>query len=652
MKKLLLLCALVLGLVLMAGPAMGVVFDQCQNDLGLVDDVPGDGQKDLTRFCREPGDLTYDLYTKWNWDEISITNTADACSLYDTNGDINVDLAICVTWWIDSKNNNQITWNTRLFTCDNSKPQNCAGYSQITAVNTDCNVFRSNDDPFGGDGSPQDMTAECNIDLDDFVGVDITSANLLDACTYTSESLLSVASDCIIYSECDDPSDCADTIACTLNECDSTGHCKITPDNSACSNQLFCDGNEVCQIGSGCVSGTAPVVDDEVVCTDDSCNEASDTILHTPNNAFCPDNGDFCDGAPTCDPLNGDPTTGCTAGTAPDVDDGMPCTDDACDEASNTITHTPNDGFCGGNGQWCDGESICDPLNGDSTTGCTDGTAPVTDDGVACTDDSCDEINDVVVHAPNNGFCSDNDVCNGVETCDPTTGCTNPTDLVCDNEQFCDGLETCDPIAGCQDGTAPDCDDTNICTTDTCDEQTDVCKHENSGLCLSGASLTPTDVTCVMYRDNIAPTTYYDHFNYVTKKGLISGISPGVVFYYNTITAAAPDFTLDVEQMNSQNWNDMLVQQNKGKLQAYLYDYTTCKPLLTLTPDSISSTDPYTVTFNIDGATVGNQYIIGIKYTSSSLVKQNPTGASSLYHFQTAIDEVYGTDASWWVLPK
>ena len=98
----------------------------------------------------------------------------------------------------------------------------------------------------------------------------------------------------------------------------------------------------------------------------------------------------------------------------------------------------------------------------------------------------------------------------------------------------------------------------------------------------------------------------------------------------------------------------MLVQQNKenrGKLQAYLYDYKTCKPLITLTPDSIG-TSPYSVTFNVDDTAENQQFIIGIKYSASSLVGQIPTGGSSDYNFQTAINGVYGEPSSWRVYSK
>jgi hypothetical protein len=70
------------------------------------------------------------------------------------------------------------------------------------------------------------------------------------------------------------------------------------------------------------------VVDDGVGCTDDSCDEATDTIVNVPNDANCPDNGLFCDGTEFCDPAADCSSTGdpCPTGTT--------CNDiaDTCDE--------------------------------------------------------------------------------------------------------------------------------------------------------------------------------------------------------------------------------------------------------------------------------------------------------------------------------
>ena len=60
-------------------------------------------------------------------------------------------------------------------------------------------------------------------------------------------------------------------------------------------------------------------------------------------------------------------------------------------EAPDVIVNAANDANCD-NGQFCDGAETCNAI-----TDCQAGTPPATGDGVGCTDDSCDEILDVIV---------------------------------------------------------------------------------------------------------------------------------------------------------------------------------------------------------------------------------------------------------------
>jgi hypothetical protein len=50
--------------------------------------------------------------------------------------------------------------------------------------------------------------------------------------------------------------------------------------------------------------------------------------------------------------------------------------------------------------------------------------------------------------------CSDNNVCNGVETCDPASGCVGGTPPNCNDNDVCT-TDTCDPVMGCQHGSDP-----------------------------------------------------------------------------------------------------------------------------------------------------------------------------------------------------
>ena len=81
-----------------------------------------------------------------------------------------------------------------------------------------------------------------------------------------------------------------------------------------CDDLLFCNGQETCEF-EVCFPGTPPDCDDGVDCTDDTCNEASDTCVNIPNDANCPDDGFFCNGAEFCDAelgcsASGDPCPG------------------------------------------------------------------------------------------------------------------------------------------------------------------------------------------------------------------------------------------------------------------------------------------------------------------------------------------------------
>jgi len=128
------------------------------------------------------------------------------------------------------------------------------------------------------------------------------------------------------------------------------------------------------------VVGTPPVIDDGVVCTVDSCDEVADQVLNIPDDTAC-DDGLFCNGAEFCDVA-----LDCQSGTAPVVDDGVPCTNDSCDEIGDVVVHVPDDALCD-NGQACDGLETCDAV-----LGCQSNAPPAVDDGVACTIDTCDDV--------------------------------------------------------------------------------------------------------------------------------------------------------------------------------------------------------------------------------------------------------------------
>jgi hypothetical protein len=156
----------------------------------------------------------------------------------------------------------------------------------------------------------------------------------------------------------------------------------------------------------------------ELTVTDNQAATGTDTVVIRVVATSCVndmdcDDGLFCNGAETCDAQND-----CQPGTAVAVDDGVGCTDDSCDEVGNVVVNAVNNASCD-NGQFCDGSETCDAIND-----CQAGTPVVLDDSVACTVDACDEVGDVLSHLPDAGACDDGDPCTA-EVCDAVAGCSN-----------------------------------------------------------------------------------------------------------------------------------------------------------------------------------------------------------------------------------
>ncbi|MEK6675010.1 MAG: S8 family peptidase, partial [Planctomycetota bacterium] len=230
---------------------------------------------------------------------------------------------------------------------------------------------------------------------------------------------------------CLSDADCDDFVTCTVDTCNTvTNFCQHVPDHTVCDNGLFCDGVETCHALLDCQFGTPVNCEDGLVCTIDACIDATASCEHVPDDASC-DNGLFCDGQETCDPV-----LDCQVGIPVDCNDGVTCTTDSCNEATLACDYSPDDTVCD-NGVFCDGAEICDAV-----LDCQPGVPVDCDDGVVCTVDTCNEA---------------------------FAGCDNtPDDAVCNDGLFCNGEETCNVVLGCQPGTDP-------CAQGACDEATDSC---------------------------------------------------------------------------------------------------------------------------------------------------------------------------------
>ncbi|MBW2506965.1 MAG: hypothetical protein JRD19_07870, partial [Deltaproteobacteria bacterium] len=97
-----------------------------------------------------------------------------------------------------------------------------------------------------------------------------------------------------------------------------------------CDDGKFFNGLETCDANGSCQAGTPVVCDDGVGCTDDICDEGSDSCVSSANDANCTDDGQFCTGNEYCDA-----TAGCTSA-------GDPCAaGESCNESNNSCDLIP-----------------------------------------------------------------------------------------------------------------------------------------------------------------------------------------------------------------------------------------------------------------------------------------------------------------------
>src|SRR5215208_3747909 len=131
---------LALGVAFFASSSVRAALS-CVNDTAGANDEPG--QKDLTQLCVDDAGLPLTLQVTWNWDEVSVSgsNTLDACSLYDTDNDGNVNFALCVTDPTDAS----IT--VTLYTCGDDAEDRCTQpLEPVSPFTSSCSTSTQNTD--------------------------------------------------------------------------------------------------------------------------------------------------------------------------------------------------------------------------------------------------------------------------------------------------------------------------------------------------------------------------------------------------------------------------------------------------------------------------------------------------------------------------
>jgi len=189
--------------------------------------------------------------------------------------------------------------------------------------------------------------------------------------------------------------------------------------------------------------------------------------------------GEFCNGDETCDGAGT-----CQPGMAVDCDDSVGCTDESCDEVNDVCVNDPNDLNCPDDGAFCTGDAVCDTV---TVMGCTFRGDPCAD-GTICNDttDTCDRdpgCGDGIVDPGED--CDDGNILDG--DCCSALCQFEPVDSDCSDGVYCNGDETCDGAGTCEAGTSVDCEDLVGCTVDSCNEATDSCDNTpDDGLCDNG----------------------------------------------------------------------------------------------------------------------------------------------------------------------
>ncbi len=212
-----------------------------------------------------------------------------------------------------------------------------------------------------------------------------------------------------------------------------------------------------------CIQGYCMETEVETCTSDSQCSDDS-----------------FCNGNEICNPGGEGATAfGCAAGAPPNVDDGIDCTEDICDEAADEIKHTTGNCECARENNNLPCETLAFTM------------------GLICVQPICnDKLECEFLAAPPGENCGDDGfTCSVQPTCNNMGECVETAqDSMCNDNLMCNGVETCnpdapnrDPVTGCVPGEAVPFDDGIACTSDSCDEAMGVindpaaCECQNPG---------------------------------------------------------------------------------------------------------------------------------------------------------------------------
>ena len=268
---------------------------------------------------------------------------------------------------------------------------------------------------------------------------------------------------------------CNDGNGCTDDSCDSLVGCVQTDNVDPCEDGNVCTTGDTCAEGV-CVSGDPLVCDDANVCNgEESCDVATGCKPGQP--LQCGD-ADPCNGVEVCDPLDG-----CVANDPVTCDDGNPCNGlEVCAPGFGCLPGEPV--VCEDDGDVCT-DTYCDPDSGCVTVL---NSAPCDDNDICTTGDHCELGLCVAVSVMT---CDDNNDCTD-DSCNPVTGCVFGTNtLPCDDANACTTGDVCGSgVCAGVDTSTVDCDDENICTDDSCEPGVGCVNADNAIACEDGDACT------------------------------------------------------------------------------------------------------------------------------------------------------------------
>lgn len=276
---------------------------------------------------------------------------------------------------------------------------------------------------------------------------------------------------------------------------------------SNCTTDALCTGLSVTCPDNNVPGGTR-CYNTSNLCFVSECNGngACLTVLAIDYN-----DGLYCNGVETCDPLTGL----IVPGTPVSCDDGNSCTVDACSNILSACVNTPQIGTtgpCGGGlGACTPGNYSCDGSGPTPVITCVGEVLPTTElcgDGI---DNNCNGIVDGICIGQ--GCVTDADCANitlgpcDQVSCSPNLICNitrKATDSLCNDNIACTYDDKCTALGMCA-GSPVVCDDYNDCTVDYCTEPYGRCVFDANllvntlcpgGRCSSRGVCTPPHQTC------------------------------------------------------------------------------------------------------------------------------------------------------------